>query len=110
MMERYREKQQVEILADVARKEWYLTTHIRQGRCPATSNLIECYNKHLEGRLRKLDGFKSYHNAEIWLNGYVWMKRTTKLQCCKHQFKRLNGSLPLGLTARDDLEKIYRIN
>lgn len=65
MMERYREKHQVEILADVVRKETYLTTHIRRKRCPATSNLIECYNKHLNARLRKIDGFKSYQNAEL---------------------------------------------
>jgi len=110
MIERYRTRHSVEILADVARKETYLTTHIRRKRCPSTSNLIECYNKHLNARLKKIDGFKTYQSAELWLNGYVWMKRTTKLQCCKHQFKRLNGYLPLSLTARDDLEKIYRIN
>jgi len=110
MMERYRGNHQVEILADVVRKESYLTTHIREGKVPATSNLIECYNKHLNARLKKIDGFKSYRNAGLWLNGYVWLKRTSKLQCCKEKFKRLNGYLPLGLTSRDDLEKIYRIN
>ncbi len=106
MMERYREKHQVGILVDVARKESYLTTHIRRKRCPATSNLIECYNKHLNGRLRKLDGFKSYHNAEIWLNGYVMYKRSNALKSCKGKFKRLNGHSPLSLTAEDNVPGI----
>lgn len=98
------------LLADLQNKESYLTTHIRHPRCPSTTNLIECYNKHLDVRLRKIDGFKTYQAAELWLNAYVWLKRTSVLRCCKGKFKRLNGHMPLSFTAKDSLSKIYKLN
>lgn len=98
------------ILADIQAKEPYLTTNIRFKKCPDTTNLIECYNKHLNVRLKKLDGFKSYDNAQLWLNAYIWLKRTSKLKCCKGKFRKLNGHMPLAFTAKDHLERIYNFN
>lgn len=100
----------VTILRDLVGKEALFTTYLRKTSCPSTTNLIECYNKHLNKRLRKIDGFKSYNNALLWLNAYVHNKRTSKLTCCKGKFKHLNGKLPLSFTARDDRERIYKIN
>lgn len=111
LLEKYSSNEQLRsILIDIQRKEAYLTTKIKYGKCPATTNLIECYNKHLDVRVRKLNGFKSYQHARLWLNAYVWMKRTTKLSCCKGKFKHLNGHIPLSFTAKDDLDKVYRLN
>lgn len=101
------ETKYIGILGDIQRKSYYLTTYITHTKCPSTTNLIEGYNKHLSTRLRKIDGFKTYPSAELWLNAYVWMRRTTPLQCCKGKFKNLNRHTTLSLTARDDLEKIY---
>ncbi|MBL8015214.1 MAG: transposase [Candidatus Doudnabacteria bacterium] len=98
------------LIADLQNKETYLTTHTRHPKCPSTTNLIECYNKHLDVRLRKIDGFKSYASAELWLNAYVWLKRTSVLKCCKGKFKRLNGHMPLSFTAKDSLSRIYKLN
>lgn len=97
------------ILIDIDNKSDLLLTHYHYLGCPNTTNLIECFNKHLSSRLKSLDGFKSYENACLWLNTYVMLRRTTPFKCCKDKFKELNGKISLSLTAKYDIPKIYFI-
>jgi transposase-like protein len=46
-----------------------LLTGWRQGKhIPTTTNLIESFNSHLEGRLKTIKGFESFAHANIWVN------------------------------------------
>ena len=62
---------------------------------PWTTNLIEAYNSHLEGRLKTIKGFQSYHSADLWLNGYILRRRLKPFTDCEKPFKHLNGRSPL---------------
>ena len=62
---------------------------------PWTTNLTEAYNSHLEGRLKTIKGFQSYHSADLWLNGYVLRRRLKPFTDCEKPFKHLNGKSPL---------------
>lgn len=95
------------ILAEISQKTNILTTYLHCQACPATTNLIECYNKHLNGRLRTIDGFKSYDTASLWLNAYVMNRRLKKFECCKEKFKKLNGTASISLSVKDDAPSIY---
>lgn len=64
-------------------------------RPPWTTNLIEAYNSHLEGRLKTIKGFQSYPSADLWLNGYVLRRRLKSFTDCEKPFKHLNGKCPI---------------
>lgn len=103
----FEEKKYQAILRDIDLNTEVLTTYLRFKKCPNTTNLIECFNKHLAGRLKTIDGFKSYETAELWLNAYVMNRRLKEFSCCKGRFKELNGNKSISLTISDDAEEIY---
>jgi len=72
--------------------------------CPNNTNLIELYNSHLNGRLKTVKGFKSFHSADRWLNAYVVRRRTKELTDCEGRFKHLNGRCSLEIVAKDVVE------
>jgi transposase-like protein len=96
------ESKYLKILAELDRKHEQLVTYLVDKSCPRTSNLIECYNSHLDQRLRAIKGFESYRNAELWLNAYVVHRRITPFTDCSGRFKKLNGEAPLFFTVEDD--------
>ena len=63
--------------------------------CPKTNNLIECFNSHLNGRLKTVKGFQSFASAQLWLNAYVIRRRTKPFTDCETPFKHYNGKMPL---------------
>ena len=64
----------------------------RQGHnIPTTTNLIESYNSHLQGRLETIKGFESFTHANCWLNGYFLRRRTKIFTGCTGKFRNLNG-------------------
>lgn len=71
---------------------------------PSTTNLIEGYNSHLEGRLHSLKGFQSFTTARVWLNGYVLRRRLKKFTDCEGYFKPLNGTCSLQNTLKPHLK------
>lgn len=71
---------------------------------PTTTNLIECFNSHLQGRLETIKGFDSFNHADIWLNGYFIRRRGKKLTDCSGRFVKLNGSTPLFNTKKPGIE------
>lgn len=64
-------------------------------KSPWTTNLIEAYNSHLEGRLKTVKGFQSYPSAYLWMNGYLLRRRLKPFTDCEEPFKHLNGKSPL---------------
>lgn len=70
----------------------------RKLQCPRTTNLIECYNKHLQGRLKTIQGFESFSSAEKWLSAYILHRRIKKFTSCTKKFKQLNGLFSLQKT------------
>jgi len=68
--------------------------------CPNSTNLIELYNSHLQGRLKTIKGFESFVSARTWLNAYLVRRRTKTLTDCKAKFKHLNKHASLELTIK----------
>ena len=71
-----------------------------QKHIPRTTNLIESYNSHLEGRLKTIKGFESFTHADTWLNAYFLKRRLQPFTDCTKQFKALNGTCSLEHTLR----------
>ena len=96
------------ILADLEKRAPLLFGYMRFARTPTTTNLIECFNSHLEGRLKTIKGFQAFRSADTWLNAYFLKRRLTPFKDCGHPFKRLNGhcSLEKTLSNIDNLEKL----
>lgn len=71
---------------------------------PVTTNLIECFNSHLQGRLKTIKGFESFKHANLWLNGYFIRRRTRKFTDCQGKFSRLNGKTSLSQTKKPGID------
>ena len=72
-------------------------------QAPVTSNIIEGFNSHLEGRLHSLRSFQSITHARLWLNGYILKRRFTKFTDCEGKFRFLNGKNGVQMTAKQGL-------
>jgi ribosome modulation factor len=68
--------------------------------CPRTTNIIESYNSHLQGRLASVKGFQTFATAQRWLNGWMVRRRTKQLTDCRGTFKHLNGHASLELSIK----------
>ncbi len=83
------------ILMNISNRRDELFAYKKVPGCPPNTNLIELYNSHLNGRLKTIKGFKSFHAAERWLNAYTLRRRTKNLTDCGPKFKHLNGTSSL---------------
>ena len=63
-------------MSEIIRRKEELTNYHMFIDAPNTTNLIEVYNSHLEGRLKTIKGFESFHSARRWLNAYIIKRRT----------------------------------
>lgn len=66
--------------------------------CPKTTNLIESYNKQINGRLKTIQGFQSFQSAERWLSAWILQRRLTPFTDCRKKFRHLNGICSLEKT------------
>lgn len=71
---------------------------------PTTTNLIESFNSHLQGRLKTIKGFETFHHADRWLNGYFLRRRLKKFTGCKGKFRSLNGWSSLHKSKKPDVD------
>jgi len=94
----------IAMLCHVERHFDLLTNHLTIGGCPKTNNLIESYNKQLNGRLKTIQGFESLETAKRWLSAWVLRRRLTPFTDCKGKFKKLNGSCSLHRTLKGGTE------
>lgn len=88
------------ILADVENRREDLFAFRQIPDCPSSTNLIEAYNSHLQGRLKTIKGFQGFDSARTWLNAYLVRRRTKPLTDCKGRFKPLNKHASLELTIK----------
>lgn len=103
----------VGVLVDIQRRLPQLTAYMQQKNVPRTTNLIESYNSHLEGRLKTIKGFESFSHADRWLNAYFMKRRLQPFTDCTKQFKSLNGTCALEHSMRfpktvNQLRKLMR--
>lgn len=88
------------ILQDVQNRIAELFAFRQIQDCPGSTNLIEAYNSHLQGRLKAIKGFQGFDSARRWLNAYLIRRRTKTLTDCKGKFKLLNKHASLELTIK----------
>jgi hypothetical protein len=99
----------VAIMQEIDRKRPLLLAYLRAPGIPRTNNLIECFNSHLNGRLKTIKGFKSFKHADLWLNAYFIRRRYKPYTDCGKHFKKLNGKKSIDIVAKDrtKLPKIF---
>lgn len=88
------------VMADLQRRLSELLAYNQMSGVPVTTNLIESYNSHLEGRLKTIKGFESFAHADAWLNAYFIRRRLKKFTDCRGKFRGLNGKCSLELTLK----------
>jgi len=96
------------VMLDIEKRKGQLCAYMQAKRIPRTTNLIECFNSHLEGRLKTIKGFELFTHADTWLNAYFLKRRVTKFTDCEKKFKALNGKRSLELTMKDPT-KIHEV-
>lgn len=95
------------VMADIQNRLPLLTAYMAQKRIPRTTNLIESFNSHLQGRLKTIKGFESIHHARLWLNGYFLRRRLKPFTDCEKRFARLNGTCSLQHSLRNPSKLDY---
>lgn len=85
------------ILLDIERRKDVLLAYTYEKHVPRTTNLIECFNSHLECRLKSLKGFESIYHARLWFNAYFIKRRLKPFTDCRDKFKHLNGQSSLQI-------------
>ncbi len=89
-------------LLDIERRKEVLLAYNNEKSIPRTTNLIECFNAHLEGRLKSLRGFASVEHAKLWFNAYFIRRRLKPFTDCTGRFKQLNGKCSLEVAIQND--------
>ena len=92
------------ILLDIAKKQPELLGYTKVPGSPYTTNIIEAYNSHLQGRLKTIKKFENFKHANTWLNAYILKRRLTKFRGCEGKFSKLNGFSSLQLSLQDNIE------
>lgn len=96
----------IRFLLDIERRKPNLMGYLRFKHTPRTNNLIECFNSHLNGRLKTIKGFESFRHADLWLNGYFIRRRLRVFTDCVGKFKSLNGRCSLSFTLSDNINLV----
>lgn len=101
------------VMADIQKRLPQLLAYTQVPRVPRTTNLIESFNSHLEGRLKTIKGFESFKHADVWLNAYFVRRRLKPFTDCAGQFWHLNGRCSLEITKKpyykiDNLLRLIR--
>lgn len=89
-----------DIVWEIKRRRTDLFNYLKVPGCPSTTNIIESYNSHTQGRLETIKGFQHFDSAQRWANAFIIRRRTKKLTDCKKKFKHLNGHATLELTIK----------
>lgn len=90
------------VILDIEKRKEVLLAYMYEKHIPRTTNLIECFNSHLEGRLKSLKGFESITHARSWFNAYFIRRRLKPFTDCTGQFKKLNGLCSLQVAIQNE--------
>lgn len=98
-----------DIILNIEKRKTDLLAYTHVPSTPYTTNLVEGYNSHLEGRLKSIKCFENPSRAKSWLNAYILKRRLTPFTDCQGKFKKLNGKCSLELTLQDNdfLPKLF---
>jgi hypothetical protein len=88
------------IVTTIKYRQTDLFNYLKIPGCPNTTNLIESYNSHLNGRLETIKGFQSFNSARVWINAYLIRRRTLNFTDCEGKFKYLNKHCSLEFTIK----------
>lgn len=94
----------VSVMVDINNRKEYILGHLIEKPVPRTTNLIESYNSHLNGRLKTIKGFESFSHADLWINGYLIRRRFKNFNDCGGKFKKLNGKCSAELSISKDID------
>lgn len=94
----------ISIIADIYRNQNLLLGWRGEKHVPTTTNLIECFNSHLQGRLKTIKGFESFKHADLWLNAYFLRRRMKRFTSCEGKFRGLNGYSSLQKSKKADVD------
>lgn len=100
----YRDPICAQIMLDIEKRKHLLLGYLGVKGVPVTTNLIESFNSHLQGRLETIKGFENTSHADTWLNGYFLRRRTKSFTSCGPKFRRLNGKTSLSQTKNPDAD------
>ena len=92
------------IMTEIFKRREVLFGYSHLRGVPTTTNLIESFNSHLQGRLTTIKGFESFKHADLWLNGYFIKRRTRIFTDCTKRFKYLNGKTSLEKSLNPSIE------
>ncbi|MBI2465565.1 transposase [Candidatus Shapirobacteria bacterium] len=90
------------VIIDIEKRKNVLLAYMLDKHIPRTTNLIECFNSHLEGRLKSVKGFESIGHARLWFNAYFIRRRLKPFTDCTGQFKKLNGKCSLETVIQNE--------
>ena len=82
-----------------------LTAAMYVRKAPRTTNIIESFNSHLQGRLKTIKGFQSFKSADQWINAYILRRRLKKFTDCCNKFCYLNGKTSFSRTCVKHFQK-----
>jgi len=91
----------LQILTNIEKYKTELLAYRNIPQAPLTSNIIEGFNSHLEGRLQKLRSFQTVEHARLWFNGYILKRRQTKFTDCRGKFSYLRGKTGVQMTKKE---------
>lgn len=90
------------VMLDIAKRSPDLLGYHKLKNTPRTTNLIESFNSHLQGRLKTIKSFQNFKTTKLWLNAYFLKRRIKPFTDCTKQFKKLNGKSSLQQTLKDN--------
>jgi len=93
-------------LIDMEQKQNLLLAYNQDKKIPHTTNLIECFNSHLQGRLKTIKCFEKLSTAKLWLNAYFIYRRLKPFTDCAGRFKHLNGYCSLQMVVENQSQFI----
>jgi len=93
----------LQVLTNIEKYKPELLAYRNIKAAPITSNLIEGFNGHLEGRLQSLRSFQTIQHARLWFNGYILKRRFTRFTDCKGKFRYMNGKTGVQMTQKQGL-------
>ena len=94
----------VAILLQINARKSVLLGYLKGHGIPCTTNLIESFNSHFEGRFKSVKEYQSFHHAQIWINAMIVRRRFKEFTDCEGKFRHLNGKKSFEKSRRPDVD------
>ncbi len=98
---KFKDQSHQQVLLDIERRKDVLLAHVDNSSIPRTTNLIECFNSHLESRLKSIKGFESMSQAKLWTSALCLHRRLKPFTDCSKPFYHLNKKSSLQVAIKD---------